>query len=114
MAYNKHEQKSCCLGSLGSDFKESNQLASANIIATRICSSLTDEIFSRVMFANTIMTEEKIRKGDQYIRYKLKQWKNGSFDILNNISKYVTLVQLMDSVGNMNIAVSVVCKRIFD
>ena len=73
MAYNKHEQKSCCLGSLGSDFKESNQLASANIIATRICSSLTDEIFSRVMFANTITTEEKIQHRNDDRRHKLMQ-----------------------------------------
>ena len=33
---------------------------------------------------------------------------------MNSISEYVTLVQLMDSVGNVNHAVSVVGKWIFD
>ena len=67
------------------------------------------------MLANAIPIDKNIRKEDQHIRYKLHQWKKiGPFDILNNISKYVTLVQLMDSVGNINHAVSVVGKWTFD
>ena len=61
------------------------------------------------------MKDEKRRKGNQHIRYKMENWKKiGTFDILNNISKYVTLVQLMDLLGNINNAVSVVGKRIYD
>ena len=37
-----------------------------------------------------------------------------SFNILNNISEHVTLVQFMDSIGNVNHAVSVVGSWIFD
>ena len=37
-----------------------------------------------------------------------------TFDILNNISKYVILVKLVDSLGKMNHAVSVVGKWLFD
>ena len=33
---------------------------------------------------------------------------------MNNISEYVTLLQLMDSVGNVNHAISVFVKWIFD
>ena len=40
--------------------------------------------------------------------------KNDDFDILNNISEYVTLVQLMDSLGNLNYAISIVGHWIFD
>ena len=67
------------------------------------------------MVANAIMTNRKIIEGDQHILYKLEHWKKiGTFDIMHNISKYVTLVQLMDSVGNMNNAVSVISKWSFD
>ena len=38
----------------------------------------------------------------------------GTFDILNNISEHVTLVQIMDSLGNMNYAVNVIGKWIYD
>ena len=37
-----------------------------------------------------------------------------SFDILTNISEHVDLVQLMDSLGNLNCAISVVGNWIFD
>ena len=52
--------------------------------------------------------------GEQHIRYKLKKWnKLGTFDILNNFSGYLTLLQLLDSLGNVNNAVTVVVKWIF-
>ena len=38
----------------------------------------------------------------------------GSYDILTDISLYVTLVNLMDSLGNVNHAISVVGYCIFD
>ena len=40
--------------------------------------------------------------------------KQGSFDILRSISENVTLVQLMDIVGNFNHAVSIFGYWIFD
>ena len=43
-------------------------------------------------------------------KYKQK----GYFDILNDISEHVTLVQLMESLGNVNHASSVVGYWIFD
>ena len=40
--------------------------------------------------------------------------KKGEYEILKNISTNVTLVQLMDSLGNVNHAISVVSSWIFD
>ena len=60
------------------------------------------------------MTYEARRKIEDHTCYKLEQWKKtGTFDILNNISEYVTLVQLMDSVVNANHKFSVVGEWIF-
>ena len=39
---------------------------------------------------------------------------NDAFDILNDIGENVTLVQLMDSLRNMNNAISIVGHWIFD
>ena len=44
------------------------------------------------------------------IKYK----KMGEYEILENIKANVTLVQLMDSLGNVNHAISVVGSWIFD
>ena len=48
-------------------------------------------------------------KGEQERKYNLKVWhKNDNFYIIKNISEYFTLVQLMNSLGNMNHAISIV------
>ena len=54
-------------------------------------------------------------KGEQNLQYNMTIWKkNDDFDILNDISEDVTLVQLMDSLGNANHAISIVGHWIFD
>ena len=69
----------------------------------------------RIKFSNTIMVDKDRNKGKQCLRYKLEQWKEkGTFDIMKNISEHVTLVKLMDLLGNMNHALSVVRNCIFD
>ena len=111
MAYNQHDQNSM----LDSALKVSNKLSAVNSTKTQIYSSLTGTIPDRIEFENASMTDEARKKGDQHLCYKMEQWKkNGTFDIMNNITEYVTLVQLMDSVGNVNHAVSVVGEYIFD
>ena len=90
-------------------------MVASNSITTRIYESLKDSISDRIQFANPIMIDQARKFGEQHLRYKLEQWKKtGTFYILNNISKYVTLVQLMDSLGNVDHAVSVVVECIFD
>ena len=54
-------------------------------------------------------------KREQNLRYNLTIWeKNNAIDILNDISEYVTLVQLMESLGNVNHGISIVGHWIFD
>ena len=54
-------------------------------------------------------------KVQQNLRYNMTIWKkNDAFDILNEISKDVILVQLMNSLGNLNHAISIVGHWIFD
>ena len=53
-------------------------------------------------------------KGEHNITYNLEIWKkNYVFDILKDISVYVTLVQLVHSLGNFNRAISIVGHWIF-
>ena len=61
------------------------------------------------------MTNRRKTKVEHNLRYNLKVWhKKDYFDILKNVSEYVTLVQLMDSLGNVNHAISRVWYWIFD
>ena len=54
-------------------------------------------------------------KGEQNLQYNLTIWKkNDAFGILNDIIEDVTLVQLMESLGNLNCSISIVGNWIFD
>ena len=54
-------------------------------------------------------------KGEPKVHYGLVKYKKkGSYDILTDISEHATLVQLMDYLGNVNHAISVVGCWIFD
>ena len=54
-------------------------------------------------------------KDEENLQYSFTIWnKNDAFDVLNDISEDVTLIQLMDSLGNANHAISVVGYWIFD
>ena len=49
------------------------------------------------------MSDQARKSGEQHLRYKLKQRnKLITFDILNNSSEYVALVNFMVSPGNVN------------
>ena len=55
------------------------------------------------------MQNKKRNKGETRVNYSIKKYKKkGEYDILKNISANVTLVQLMDSLGNVNHAISAV------
>ena len=59
--------------------------------------------------------KRKKTKGETRVHYILRRYKNMvSKDITKYIGKHVTLVQLMDSWGNFNHAISVVGYWIFD
>ena len=50
----------------------------------------------RFKFSNEIMSDKERNKGKQRLRYILEKWKKiRSFDIINNISEHVTLLNLI-------------------
>ena len=70
---------------------------------------------NRIHFATDIIINNKRNKGEARVHYKLIKYKKmGDYEILENISANVTLIQLMDSLGNVNNAISVVGSWIFD
>ena len=76
---------------------------------------MKSEVGNCIDFANEIMLNRKRNKGEARVHYSLERIKKkGEYDILKNISANVTLVQLMDSLGNVNHAISVVGSWIFD
>ena len=61
------------------------------------------------------MLNNKINKGEVRVHYQLIKYKMmGDYKILEDISANVTLVQLMDSIGNVNHDISVIGNWIFD
>ena len=70
---------------------------------------------NHIDFANDILKNKKTIKGEPTVYYSLRKYKkNGYYDILDDISEHVTLVQVMDSLGNVNHAISVIEYWIFD
>ena len=64
---------------------------------------------NRIDFENDILKKRKQLKANQECIIAWVNIKNmGSYDILKNICEHVTLVQLMDSLDNVNHAISVV------
>ena len=73
------------------------------------------EMFKNIIhFDNAIMSNRRRIKGEQNQRYISGDMEeNDAFDILNDISEDVTLVQLIYSLGNVNCAISIVGYWIF-
>ena len=70
---------------------------------------------SIINFATVIMFHQEKNIGEQCLRFNIILWKNqGSFHAFNDISDHLTLLQLMDSIGIINNAVSIFGKWIFD
>ena len=60
------------------------------------------------------MKNNKINEGEARVHYNLiKYKKKGLYKFLEDISEKFTLVQLMDSLGNVNHAINVVGEWIF-
>ena len=76
---------------------------------------MKSEVGNCIDFANEIMLNRKRSIGEARVHYKLMKYKKmGDYKILEDISANFTLVQLMDSLGNVNHAISVVGSWIFD
>ena len=69
--------------------------------------SLKTKVGNGIDFANAILKSEK--KGLPIVYYSLRKYKKkGYYNILTDIRKHVTLVQLMYPLGHVNHAISVV------
>ena len=116
--YHQKSSNSCCLSSLASAFHFIGDYRSVTAFVDRIEESLTlqTETFRNIIhFANSIMKNRRKIKCEHNISYNMKVCqKNDALGILKNISEYVTLVQLMDSLVNVNHAISIVGYWIFD
>ena len=76
---------------------------------------MKSEVGNHIDFANDILKNQKINKGEPKVHYKVIKYKNmREYKILEDISENVTIVQLTDSLGNLNHAISVVGTWIFD
>ena len=63
----------------------------------------------RIDFSNDILKNKRKRKYKPIVYYSLRKYKKKAYhDILIDISKNFTLVQLMDYLVNVNRAISVV------
>ena len=72
------------------------------------------EVGNRIHFANNIMLNRKINKGEARVHYKLIEYKKkGNYNFFQDVIANVTLVQLMDSIENVNHAIIVVGICIF-
>ena len=118
LKYHQKKSNSCCLSSLASAFHSIGDDRAVTALVNHIEESWTihtDKFRNIIHFANAIMTNRMNIKGEQRLIYNMKMWhKKDDFNILKKISEYVTLVQLMDSLGNMNHAINIVGYWIFD
>ena len=62
---------SCCFSSLESAFASINHNADANAIPMGIEESLKSEVGNRIDFANIILKDQKINKGEPKVHYNL-------------------------------------------
>ena len=81
----------------------------------RIEESLKSEVGNHIDFTNDILKDQKINKGEPKVHYNMMKYnKMREYNFLEDISANVTLVQLMDSLVNVNHDISVVGNWIFD
>ena len=101
-SYCQKTLNSCCFSSLASSFASKKHFKDTNTISIRIKESLKSEVVNPIDFANEMMLNCKRNKVEARVHYKLIKYKKmGDYKILKDISENVTLVQLMDSLGNM-------------
>ena len=107
LSYCQKTLNGCFFVSLASAFAINKHFKAANAIYIRIKESLKSELGNRIDFANEIMLNRKRNKDEARVHSKLMKYKKiGDYKILEDISANVTLVQLMDSIGNVNNAIS--------
>ena len=68
-----------------------------------------------IIFYNKILLYQAQKKAEKCFSYNIKQWKiTGTFYIINDISEYLTLIQFIFMVVNVNHTVIITRNWIFD
>ena len=81
----------------------------------RISNLFQERYFSRIIYANAIITDKVVNRGEKRRHYILKQWeRSDEFDILDDMSEFIKLVQLMGNPGNVSRYVTISGVWIFD
>ena len=76
---------------------------------------MESEVGNLIDFANDILKKKKINVGETRVHCSLIKYKQkGTYKILEDIIENVTLLQLMDLLGNVNRDISVVGNWIFE
>ena len=76
---------------------------------------MKSKLGDRIDFANAILKNETKIQGEPKVYYSLSKYKKKIYyDIMTDISEHVTLVSLIDYLGNVNHAISVVGYWVFD
>ena len=97
LKYCQKSLNSRCFRSLAPAFTSINHNNSANAISMRIEELLKSELGHHIDFANDILKNKKRNRYETKVHYNLiKCNKKGLYNFLEDISKHVTLVQLMD------------------
>ena len=115
--YHQKTSNSCCFSSLAPAFHCINYKSTVPDLVKSIEELLTlekEDCKNIIHFSNAIMSDRRKIKGEQNLIYNLTIWKkNDYFDIINDINENLTLVQLIESLGNFNRAISIVRNWIF-
>ena len=116
--YHQKTSDSFCLSGFVSSFHCIGDNRGVPALVNSIEESLTlqKQNFKNIIhFVNAIMTNRIKIEGKHSLLYNMTIWnKNDAFDIQNYMSEYFTLVQLMDSLVNVNHDISKVGHWIFD
>ena len=115
LSYFQKKLNSCCFSSLASAFASIKNFKAKIALSIHIKESMQIEVRNCIHFANIIMLNNKRNKGEARVPYQLIKYKvMGDYKILEDISAKGSLVQLMNSLVNVNHAISVVGNCIFD
>ena len=95
-----------------------NEHVVEHAVVSRLLSYLSCDTIgfkNRIKLASDILTDCARNKGEQWCCYKPVQWNiKGWFDIFNDFSDHVTLIQLIDTSGSINHAVIITISWIYD
>ena len=90
ISYCQKTLNSCCFSSLASVFSSIKHFKSKNAILIRIKESLESEVGNHIDFANDIMLNHKINKGEARVYYQLIKYR-----LLGEYKFWRTSVQML-------------------